>query len=65
MACSKCGKNKAANKCALCQKDSTNFYPWGTTRKICWRCHDAMVARVERNKNDTKRIETLLKGEDA
>jgi len=58
-----CGKGKGS-KCNLCGESSTKFYPWGTTRHICWRCHDKMVAKIADMKQESNRILTLLNKKD-
>lgn len=64
MGCSKCGGGKSGTHCNLCSNSSNKYYPWGTTRKVCWRCHDRMVAAIAEHKMQIDRISNLLAGKD-
>jgi len=56
-----CGK-KGSPRCNLCGKQSTKFFPWGTSRHICWRCKKDMEQQIEDAKMKIDRITTLMKG---
>jgi len=50
MGCSKCGDKNSGSRCCLCGQGANKFFPWGSKRKICWRCKDRQEELIEQRK---------------
>jgi len=62
MGCAGCGGMKGTARCCLCSLFCNKMFPWGSHRKICWRCKEQQERLIEGRKNANKRAERLMKG---
>ena len=58
-----CGQS-GNKRCCLCSQGSNKWFPWGTKRKICWRCKDKQKALIVEREKLNKRVKILMEGKE-
>jgi len=63
MGCAGCSGN-SGDRCCLCQDTAKKMFPWGSKKKICWRCNDKQRELIIQRTFMNERAEALLQGKD-
>lgn len=60
MPCASCGKS--GSRCCLCNQSSNKWFPWGSKRKVCWRCRKKQFLLIEEREKANKKVRMLMEG---